>query len=174
MPDVIVVSAVVACKLSGPFDLAQAPVRVPGMAVDRSLDAGVQKRQEPRCTVLAFPRGEILVTGPQLPHTLAGVGEATAFLLDEGLTVESSSVENIVCETTIAPSIDLAAAADAFGAEGCDPALPEPRLEVVFPETGVKAALFATGKVVLTGARDEETINGAIVHILETLGLDAE
>ena len=174
MPDVIVVSVVVVCKLSGPFELAQAPARVPGMSVDSSLDAGVFKRPEPRCTILAFPHGELVISGPQLPHTLVGVGEATAFLLGDGLFVASSKVENMVCDTRLAQAIDLDRATEAFGAEARDQALPEPRLEVPVSETGATVALYASGRVVITGAKDEQAINETLQRIIETLDIDAE
>jgi hypothetical protein len=174
MPDVIVVSAVVVCKLSGPFELAQAPARVPGMSVDSALGAGVYRRPEPHCTILAFPHGELVISGPQLPHTLLGVGEATAFLLGDGLSVASSKVENMVCDAKLVPSIDLERAAEAFGADARDSSLPEPRLEVPIPETGATAALYASGRVVITGAKDEEAINETIHRILDALELDVE
>ncbi|MFH0815654.1 MAG: hypothetical protein V1934_02405 [Methanobacteriota archaeon] len=172
MPDVIVVSAVVVCKLSRPFNLADASARIPGMVSDEALGAGVQKRAEPQCTVLAFPHGELLITGPQLPHTLIGVGEATAFLISDDVIVESSQVENVVCEAKIASSIDLAAAAESFGIGPPDPSMQEPRLEIPFD--GAKAAIFPSGRIAVTGANDEEAINKVLVQILDTLGLELE
>jgi TATA-box binding protein (TBP) (component of TFIID and TFIIIB) len=174
MPEVIVVSATVICKLSRHFNLADVSVRVPGMVLDEALDAGVQRRTDPHCTVLAFPHGELLITGPQLPHTLLDVGEATAFLIANGTTVESSHVENVVCEASIASSIDLAAAAESLGVGLPDQAQPEPRLEITFTEVGATAAIFPSGRVVVTGANDEETINKVFGHILDTLGLELE
>jgi TATA-box binding protein (TBP) (component of TFIID and TFIIIB) len=174
MPDVIVVSAVVTCKLSGPFSLADACARVPGMVLDEALGAGVQRRAEPHCTVMAFPHGEILITGPQIPHTLLDVAEATAFLIADGMKVESSSVENVVCEATVATSIDLAAAAESFGLSPPDTAMPEPRLEIHFPEAGATSAVFASGRIVVTGANDEEAINKILGQVLDTLGLELE
>lgn len=174
MPDVVVVSAVVVCKLSGPFDLARAPETVPGMTVDEALGAGVLKRPDPQCTVLAFPHGEIIISGPQLPHTLVGVGEATAYLIGGGLAVESHRVENLVCDARIAHTIDLQFAADAFSVEGPSSPGPYPRIDVSFPAFGATAAIYPSGRVVITGARGEDEINDVILHLYETLGLDAE
>jgi TATA-box binding protein (TBP) (component of TFIID and TFIIIB) len=174
MPDVIVVSAVVICRLSRPFNLAEACARIPGMAPDEALNAGVQKRAEPHCTVLAFPHGELLISGPQLPQTIIDVGEATAFLIADGMTVASSQVENVVCEAMVASSIDMAVAAESFGAGPPDQSLPEPRLEITFTDVGATAAIFPSGRVVVTGANDEEAINKILGHVLDTLGLELE
>jgi len=174
MPEVIVISAVVVCKLSRSFNLAEAAARIPGMVLDEALDAGVQKRTDPHCTVLAFPHGELLVSGPQLPHTLMDVGEATAFLISDGTTVESSQIENVVCEAAVASTIDLPAAAESFGVGQPDLTHPEPRLELHFEDVGAKAAIFASGRVVVTGANDEDAINKVLGHVLNTLELELE
>ena len=144
------------------------------MAFDESMGAGVQKRTDPHCTVIAFAHGDLVVSGPQLPDTLIGVAEATAYLLDEKLKVVETHVENVVAETSLGQAVDLNAAAEAFGADPPGPGKADAFLELGFPETGAKMALFPSGRIVLNGAKTEEEINRMMQTVLDALGLELE
>lgn len=162
-------------NLGTELDLQELAISLHGSEYDEDkIPAIVWNKPNPG-TVMIFRSGKISITGAKHPDQIDSIArEIWEKLTEIDVPVQDTppetTIENIVANTTIGESINLNAAVIAFGLENAEY---EPE---VFPgmvyrdgETGVVCMLFASGKLVVVGAKTIKVSEQAVERVKSVL-----
>ena len=140
----------------------------------KSFPGLVFRQKNPKTATLIFHSGKIVCTGSKTLEQLdKSVAQVIRCLTELGISVRSSpkiEVQNIVASSNLGHQVNLTSIVFALGAEHVEYE-PEvfPGLVYRLNEPKVVILLFATGRLVCTGARKTEDVERAIEQISKEL-----
>lgn len=173
-------NVVASTSLGMELDLSQLAMDMDGVDYDPDKFPGLVYRiHDPKAAALIFRSGKVVCTGAEsipaveeaLEHTFNKIA-SLGLDVDEDPTIH---IQNMVASADLGESLNLNAIAIGLGLESVEYE-PEqfPGLVYRLDEPDVVVLLFGSGKMVITGGKDQDDVTEAIDHVadeLEKLGL---
>jgi len=173
-PTIRIENVVSSVTLDQPIDLLSVMKAVPDMVEYKpeQFPGLVFRLKKPKTATLIFASGKMVCTGAK-SDTLAkrAVRKVIKYLRDNGILIVSRpeiKIQNIVASADIHAKIDLEKAVFALGRTMYEPEQ-FPGLIYRMDEPKVVMLLFASGKLVCTGAKKEAEVKEAVYKLRDEL-----
>jgi len=171
-----IVNIVGTSKIGNEFDLSTLSMSLEGAEYEPEQFPGLIYRiKEPKAAFLIFKSGKVVCTGTRSPSDAqTALDLATSNLNDLGVEVLTNpqiDIVNIVASSDIGADIlNLNQVAMSLGLENIEYE-PEqfPGLVYRMKDPKVVMLLFSTGKIICTGARNEENVEHALANLKQIL-----